>query len=221
MDDGGSVEIAADLRAMNRGICALMPGFRGLAPVEKAPSPCAGSEVAGTLTSEATMAELSVKRLMQHPVVELDPDADVAFALEAARIAHTHYFPLLRGGSLIGIVCTCDLDDAPREQRISALAHADVLTVQSSAPLSEVAQRMRERVVGSAVVLEGDAVRGLLTREALVQASSEWAAYFADQHCEACGALKHLRRSETCGLLCCSCASRAKDPDWQETGGGD
>lgn len=167
------------------------------------------------------MPELSVTRLMDHPVVEIDPDADVEFVLEAARYSRTHYFPLLRGGSLVGIVCTCDLDDVPRGQHVRELAHTNVLTVGLDTPLNEVARQMRERLVGSAVVMEGGAVRGLLTREALTRASPEWAAYFADQRCEACGARKHLRASDSGGLLCCCCAARAHDSGRQDTGGGD
>jgi len=167
------------------------------------------------------MAELSVSRLMQHPVVEIDPDADVGFVLEAARLVRTHYFPLFRGGALIGIVCTCDLDDAPRDQHVVELSHSDVLTVPIGASVTDVARAMHERLVGSAVVLEAGAVRGLLTREALASASPALAEVFADQRCEACGAIKHLRRSESRGLLCCCCASRARDRDWLETGTGD
>lgn len=166
------------------------------------------------------MTQLNLTRLMQHPVVELDPDTEVGFALDVATTLHTHYFPLMREGSLVGIVCTCDLDDAPRGQHICELSHPDVLTVPANIELDDVARLMRERVVGSAVVMDGSGMCGLVTREALAKASPEWAAYFADQHCEACGALTHLRRCHDEGLLCCSCAARAHDADWQETGTG-
>lgn len=163
-----------------------------------------------------------VSQWMQHPVVELDPDADVGFALGAARVLRSHYFPLSRGGKLFGIVCTCDLDDAPRGQPISELAHHDVVTVSRRASLAEAAKLMHDHVIGSLVVVEAGAVCGILTREDLVRAGAEWTAYFDDQRCQACGALKHLRPGAAGGLLCCSCLGRAHDHgEWLETGEAD
>jgi signal-transduction protein with cAMP-binding, CBS, and nucleotidyltransferase domain len=167
------------------------------------------------------MTVQAVSTLMQHPLVELDPDATVAFALQVAGLVRTHHFPLFRAGALVGIVCTCDLDDAPRDRPISELSRTEVLTISVDSSLDEAARLMRDHVAGSVVVLDDNAPCGLLTREALTGASERWAAYFADEHCEACGAEKHLRRSSSGQLLCTACAARAHDAPWLDVGGGD
>jgi hypothetical protein len=158
---------------------------------------------------------------MQHPLVELDPNADVAFALEVASLTRTHHFPMFRRGALVGIVCTCDMDDAPRDQRIGELAHPDVVTIPMQADVGAAAQLMHDKLVGAVVALDGAIPCGILTREQLTCADPRWLDYFDAQHCEACGATKHLRPIAAGRLLCSSCASRARDQTWLETGGGD
>lgn len=167
------------------------------------------------------MAKQEVSHWMQNPVLEVSPDYDVASTLALARTLGVHHFPLLRGGNLIGMVCTCDLDDAPRAAPIREFAHPDVLTVPRSSTLTEVAGLMLARTVGAAVVMDRGHMCGLVTREDLERASPEAAALLASHHCEACGAKRHLRRSADGALLCASCAGRAHAQDWLEAGGGD
>jgi len=167
------------------------------------------------------MTEVIVSKLMQQPIIELDPDTDVEFAIEVAQLMKTHYFPIFRGGAMVGIVCTCDMDDAPRTQPICQLSHANVVTIPIHTTVSSAAELMHEKVVGSLVVLDGQVPCGILTREALVDADARWADYFADQHCEACRALKHLRTMSDGRLLCASCSGRAHDHGWLESGEGD
>jgi CBS domain-containing protein len=172
------------------------------------------------LSIGGTLKDLLVSQLM-HPTVELDPDADVAFVLNLARDAGVHYFPLTRGGSLLGLVCTCDLDDAPTGQRVLELANRQVLTVHRNTKASDAAKAMVKRTVGSAVVMDGSHVCGLLTREDIERAAPELAELFTEICCAACGAAKHLRPWGSSELLCVSCAGRARAGRWLDVGGGD
>lgn len=167
------------------------------------------------------MNELLVSQLMQHPTIELDPDADVAFVLNLARDAGVHHFPLTRRASLLGLVCTCDLDDAPTAQRVLELANRHVLTVGRNTKVSDAAKAMVKRTVGSAVVMDGSYVCGLLTREDIERAAPELAELFTEIRCAACGAAKHLRHWGSSELLCVSCAGRARAGRWLDVGGGD
>ncbi len=167
------------------------------------------------------MNDLLVSKLMQHPTLELDPDANVQFVLNVARETGVHHFPLTRGASLLGLVCTCDLDDAPPTQPVLELASRDVLTVRRNTKVSDAAGAMAKKAVGSAVVMDGSYVCGLLIREDIVRAAPELAPLFTEVCCAACGAAKHLRRWGTSELLCVSCAGRARANRWLDVGGGD
>lgn len=166
------------------------------------------------------MSNQAVSRLMQHPVVELNPDYDVELTLNISRTLGVHHFPLLRCGKLVGMVCTCDLDEAPRAAHIRDFAHTDVLTVAHDSSIDDAVRLMLDRSVGSAVVLEHGVMCGIITREDIERADPAWAAMFAQHRCTACGATRHLRRTPE-GTLCAGCSGRAHADGWLEAGGGD
>lgn len=166
------------------------------------------------------MSNHAVSQLMRHPVVEVNPDYDVESTLDLAARLGIHHFPLLRRGQLVGMVCTCNLDNAPQSAHICDFAHRDVLTVTHDSKVVDVVRLMLDKTVGSAVVLERGVMCGILTREDIERADPTWAAMFAQQRCEACGATRHLRRGAD-GLLCAGCSGRAHAHGWLETGGED
>jgi predicted transcriptional regulator len=192
---------------------AQMGSFRKQAPLAR--------KLLKLIVMEVPMNQLIVSQLMQHPVIEIDPETDVEFALELTRTLGVHYFPLLRGTTLLGMVCACDLDDAPRGTPVLEHASRDVLIVTGDTKLNDAAKAMLSRTVGSAVVMQSGAVCGLLTREDIKRADPELAELFAEQRCSSCGAAKHLRRWGAAELLCASCAGRARADGWLEDGGGD
>ena len=167
------------------------------------------------------MTSQPVSQLMRHPVVELNPDYDVASTLELSAFLGVHHFPLLRRGKLIGMVCTCDLDDAPRNAHICDFAQKSVVTVTHDTKVEDAARLMVKKTVGSAIVMDHGLMCGILTREDIERQSPELAAMFAQHRCEACGATKHLKRSPQGALLCAGCSGRAREKGWLETGGGD
>lgn len=160
--------------------------------------------------------------VMRGPVVDVRPDARVRTVLDLARRKGVHHFPVTREGALLGLVCTCDLEDAPAEIDVYALARREVITVQQGARLEEVARLMIDNAVGSVVVLKGDHVYGIITREDLINSEPRWAEQLADQLCRSCGEVKHLRPWKDGSLLCTSCLARAKGGrQWLDDGDGD
>lgn len=160
--------------------------------------------------------------VMRGPVVDVRPDARVRTVLDLARRKGVHHFPVTREGALLGLVCTCDLEDAPAEIDVYALARREVVTVQQGQSLEEVARLMIDKTVGSVVVLKGDHVYGIITREDLIASDPRWAALLADQACRSCGEVKHLRPWKGGSFLCTSCLSRAEGGhEWPDVGEGD
>jgi predicted transcriptional regulator len=68
--------------------------------------------------------------------------------------------PVLRGTTLAGLVCTCDLEGAPDEARVAELMSAPVASVASVASLTDATALMNERDVGSVVLLDAGVPAG-------------------------------------------------------------
>jgi acetoin utilization protein AcuB len=91
----------------------------------------------------------------------------------ARRIMHEHgirHLPVLDGGTLVGLLSERDVflveslpGTNPTEVRAEEAMVAEVLTTSPDAPLAEVIQEMVDRKAGSAVVMEGQQVIGVLT----------------------------------------------------------
>jgi acetoin utilization protein AcuB len=91
----------------------------------------------------------------------------------AQRLMHQHgvrHLPVLDGGKLVGLLSERDVflveslpGTNPTEVRAEEAMVQELLTTAPDAPLAEVIEAMVERKVGSAVVLEGDRVVGVLT----------------------------------------------------------
>jgi acetoin utilization protein AcuB len=91
----------------------------------------------------------------------------------AARLMREHgvrHLPVLDGGQLVGLLSERDVylveslpGSKPTEVRAEEAMVSDVLTTAPDAPLAEVVEEMVERKAGSAVVMEGPLVIGVLT----------------------------------------------------------
>ena len=91
----------------------------------------------------------------------------------ARRIMQEHgirHLPVLDGGTLIGLLSERDVflveslpATNPADVRAEEAMVADVLTTSADAPLAEVVQEMVDRKAGSAIVVQGKQVIGVLT----------------------------------------------------------
>jgi CBS domain-containing protein len=159
--------------------------------------------------------------IMSKPVVAVAPGSRVDEVLEISRQKGFHHFPVLDGDSLRGLVCTCDLRDQSPSTLVGDLLRRAPVTVPGAAAPIDAARSMAESSVGSALVLDGGAVVGIVTREDLAAAAPELASMLEHGHCAACGTAKHLRPRPGGAYLCADCSDRARRDDWYETGGGD
>jgi CBS domain-containing protein len=166
--------------------------------------------------------DVLVSSLMQRSVIAIDPDLSVFDALTLAHARGVHHLPLVTAGKLVGIVCTCDLREAPPQSRVSGFAKRDVVTVSGETTAADAARTLQRSAVGSAVVVTDRArVAGILTRDDLIHADARLAELMAESRCESCGTRHHLRLCPDGWFLCVECRERARGDDWFDIGGGD
>lgn len=156
---------------------------------------------------------------MSLPVVTIGPEARTDDVLELARTKGVHHFPIVEQGKLVGIVCTCDLQQLSPEAKVMQVAWRYVVTLPPEAPLSDAARLMMMQGVGSIVVLGHGRVQGILTREDLIRDRPELDQVLWEARCTCCGSRRHLRPQSDGQCICLDCQSRARDGAWLDAGG--
>jgi acetoin utilization protein AcuB len=162
----------------------------------------------------------SVADIMSQPALVIDPDWAVSEVFWLSELKQIHHFPIVDRGALVGIVCTCDLRDARPEDRVRFHARRDVATIASTRNAADAARLMAERAVGSAVVVDLEGIRGIVTRGDLQSRAGAKHA-LAEGHCAACATHQHLRPGPDGAYLCADCTERAAGDNWFDTGVGD
>ena len=157
--------------------------------------------------------------VMRRPVIALQLHDTVSAALDAAREHGVHHFPVCSHDAVVGMVCTCDLQEASLEQAVGNVMHPAV-TIPASRSAADAAILMKAADVGSVLVTDWHgAPCGIVTRSDL-NGDPPVAAILEDCRCESCGTVRHLHRYGE-RQLCFSCRERAVEPQAFETGGGD
>ena len=171
---------------------------------------------AQTTAAPAQPAPLPI--VMSRPLVVLQAFDTVEEALSTAREHHVHHFPVYGRDQLIGMVCTCDLQEATPEQHVAEMMRPAV-TIPASRSAADAALLMKAADVGSVLVLDWNGRPcGIVTRGDLNGEPAD--SILEDCRCECCGTTHHLHRYEG-RQLCFSCKERAGEPQAFETGGGD
>jgi CBS domain-containing protein len=167
--------------------------------------------------------QTSLADVMSMPVLVTGADSCAGQVLALAETAGVHHFPIVEAGTLVGIVCTCDLEDLHPEANVLQVAWRHVVTLPPNGSLTDAARLMTIHGVGSIVVVdeEEDGVCGIVTREDLVRARPELDELLTEARCVACGTRSHLRPGPDGQCMCRSCRDRARGSDWLELGGGD
>jgi CBS domain-containing protein len=157
--------------------------------------------------------------VMSRPLVVLHAFDSVSDALATAREHHVHHFPVYGHEQLVGMVCTCDLQEASLDQPVAEVMRPAV-TIPASRSAADAAMLMKAADVGSVLVLDwNNRACGIVTRGDL-DGDGPADAILEDCRCECCGSTRHLHRYED-RQLCFSCRERAAEPNAFETGGGD
>lgn len=137
----------------------------------------------------------------------------MSWALETAGIATTcrearrrctaravHHLPIVEGGILVGIVCTCDLRGGAAEEHLGRRMRTPVVTIRPDAPTWDALGTMKQADVGALPVLYHGFLIGIVTAGDLERAGL----YPARGHCALCGARHHVRRTAK-GNRCVAC----------------
>jgi CBS domain-containing protein len=159
--------------------------------------------------SEAAEAgSCRVSEVMGTDLFTLTPDTVVASAQRLAFDTGVTHMLVLDGASLAGIVCEEDLRTAERDALVGELMRSPVLCIAPETTLDEAAELMEEHDVSCLPVVEGTALLGMVTREALALLSGG-PEREADV-CVACGATEKVRRDPRAGMIamCADCLGR-------------
>jgi CBS domain-containing protein len=157
--------------------------------------------------------------VMSRPLVVLQATDSVSDALSIAREHHVHHFPVYGRDQLVGMVCTCDLQEANLNHAVAEVMRPAV-TISATRSAADAAMLMKAADVGSVLVLDwNNRACGIVTRGDL-DGDGPADAILEDCRCECCGSTRHLHRYED-RQLCFSCRERAAEPNAFETGGGD
>lgn len=152
----------------------------------------------------------TVSGSMSLPVVTVGPDAQVQEVLAIAGSKGVHHFPVVADGKLVGIVCTCDLQDLSSTARVMQAAWRFVVTLPHDSMLSDAARLMALHGVGSIVVMDDGKVDGIVTREDVIAAAPELEQLLWQARCAACGTRCHLRPGPDGKCICQDCQVRAR-----------
>ena len=151
------------------------------------------------------VTELMSWALLTTPVTMIVREAR---ALATAR--GVHHIPVLDGGVMVGIVCTCDLRDARDDEQVGPHIHSPVTTINANASSNEALATMRRHDVGALPVLYHGFLIGIVTTGDLVRAHV--LGEEERQVCSACGAHHHVRPNDDgdgSRALCLGCQKAA------------
>ena len=164
----------------------------------------------------------AISSLMTHDrLVTIGPDALVAEAARTiADAGISHLLVTGDGEHLLGVFCVCDLDRAPSRTTLRQHLKQRPVTVEASTEVATVAEIMLASNVSCLPVVEGGALKGVVTlhdlrRLGLLEGEAE--------RCSACGSTEHVRCSHGVGL-CIDCTRKSQPPEPgtdDELGGGD
>jgi hemerythrin-like domain-containing protein len=144
-------------------------------------------------------------------LITIAGDASVEQALRLARTNQVHHLPVVDGSDLVGLMCTCDVHDAPPDSLVARWMSRPAVTLDASETLQTAAQTMKDLEVGSVVVtLEGQP-RGIVTRGDLLEAQPSTEDILVNARCECCGLTRHLSTGPDGHTFCRYCADPPSD----------
>jgi predicted transcriptional regulator len=160
-------------------------------------------------------ASCCVAEVMGTELFTLTPDTVVGSALRLAANKRIHHFLVIEEGSLTGIVCQADLQQARTSAMVGECMSSPVLCIGPETTLKEAADIMQENAVGCLPVVTGAFLVGVITRDKLermgVESEDELEAPEPGDgiDCAACGRHKSVRRDLRTGMLslCTDCAA--------------
>ena len=126
-------------------------------------------------TSEMTsLPKKPVKEYMSMPLICLEPDMTVAYAMKTLLQKKIHGAPVIENGELKGIVTLTDIVTSldrgmTVENHVREMMVKDVITIPADRRLYEVVRQFKERGIGRVIVLEDGKPVGILTHSDILR----------------------------------------------------
>ncbi len=124
---------------------------------------------------ERGIAEIPVKvvsEAMTTALVTVAPDVSVEAARRRGEMAGAHHLLVLDEGTLVGILCRCDLDEAEPGSVVSDCMSVPVMTIRPDQSLAAAVATMADFEIGCLPVVAGGLILGLLSEEELDRAGA-------------------------------------------------
>lgn len=126
-------------------------------------------------TSEMTsLPKKPVRDYMSMPLISLEPDMTIAYAMKTLLQKKIHGAPVLENGKLAGIVTLTDIvtsidSGMTGENLVREMMVKDVITIPADKRLYEVVRQFKERDVGRVIVMDGEKPVGILTHSDILR----------------------------------------------------
>ena len=126
-------------------------------------------------TSEMTsLPKKPVRDYMSMPLISLEPDMTIAYAMKTLLQKKIHGAPVLENGKLAGIVTLTDIVTSidrgmTGENLVREMMVKDVITIPADKRLYEVVRQFKERDVGKVIVMDGVKPVGILTHSDILR----------------------------------------------------
>jgi CBS domain-containing protein len=144
---------------------------------------------------------------MSWPAITVSPATTVGDAAALAEAAHIHHLPVVDNGALAGVLCVCDLWNAPPATEVERCMQRWAIAVHGGAPALRAASIMRLRGVGCLPVIAGRRVVGVITAGDLLRLGV--VDHDLRPACAACGNRHHVRMIGDGRIgFCASCIDR-------------
>jgi len=162
---------------------------------------------------------MEAQQLMTFPATTVRPDLHNDEALVFAKSHGIHHLPLEENGDIIGLVCTCDLQDLDLKAPISQAMKGNPVVVSPRDSSRHIAELMRHHCISSVLVRASEGW-GIVTKDDLLKVNSldeKTLELIEACRCMYCRTYKHLRRHGN-SFACVGCLDRAQHPERFEEG---
>lgn len=126
------------------------------------------------------MSQATVGQYMSVHTHSIPPTETLRTARDLMQAHGIRHLPVIRGGKLVGLLSLSDLYVLesslgldPERSRVADALQDEVYAVPRETSLLEVARSMRDRRIGTAVIVEDEKVVGLFTATDAVRALAE------------------------------------------------
>lgn len=159
--------------------------------------------------------------LAPRDLFSIEVTARLTDAMSMLQSTHVSHLMVTSDGSLVGVVCACDVDSAAPDLAVGQVIGRDLVTIEADDDVTAAAARMRDNGVSCLPVLDHGALFGVVTWKDL---SRLGVVPPYEERCIACGSTEHVRcvaHGDLAGF-CLECMRRSGPPDlMDELGEGD